>query len=309
MIPETLSEPEVLRYAGHRLSDTIFWALPILALLICAVHAARRAYRHPIPTIEGEENGSSGQGEAKSPNDRAEQHQKKAILRYTVPQRLFHWVNAGACILLLISGIAIYSPGLFPGSVSAATWFSFHRWFGVVLMVGIPFHVVYDAYVQDSFGFMWFGRDVINTLDKIARNFLGLSPVYPKYTKYHPMQMGTHWMMAANLFALIVTGLILWKPTRILFPLDLLGLDWNFIFFCRTLHDFFAAAFMALVIGHVYFAIVIKKNWVISKTMLTGKIDYDYYIRFHEIMGEIVVAEGSEGKGSQARGRDFVKEG
>lgn len=298
MITGTLSEPEVLRYAGYRLNDAIFWVLPVLALLICAVHAARRAFRHPIPTIGEDSAGSPGEDEASSPDSKTQKHQKRAILRYTMPQRLFHWVNGGTCILLLISGLAVYSPGLLPGSFPTASWFALHRWFAVVLMVGIPFHVVYDGYVQDSLGFMWFSRATFKTLGQIARNFLGLSPVYPKYTKYHPMQVGTHWMMAANLFALIVTGLILWKPTRILFPLDLLGLGWDFIFFSRTIHDFFAASFMALIIGHVYFAIVIKKNWVISQTMLTGKIDYDYYARFHEIMGEIEVTEGSEGKGA-----------
>jgi cytochrome b subunit of formate dehydrogenase len=123
---------------------------------------------------------------------------------------------------------------------------------------------------------------------------MGFSPVYPKYNKYHPMQIGTHWMMAGSLFALIITGLIIWKPTRIIFPLGLLGLGWDFVFLCRTLHDFFASGLMALIIGHVYFAVVIKKNWTISATMLTGQVDHSYYAKFHELAGEIIVKEGPE---------------
>jgi formate dehydrogenase subunit gamma len=263
----------------------MFWALPLLAAIICAVHAARRAFRHPTPSVQGERS-SRGREGAPSPSDWEEPLPKKVVLRYTVPQRLFHWANAVTCIVLLISGLAIFSPGLFPGSTTTAAWFALHRWFAVVLMLGIFFHVVYDAYIQDAWGFMWFGRDAAGQLGQIARNFLGLSPVYPKYGKYHPMQMGSHWMMAGSVFALVVTGLILWRPARIVLPLDLLGLDWEFIFLCRILHGFLASALMALIIGHVYFAVVVKKNWIISKTMITGKIDYDYYVTFHEIAAE-----------------------
>lgn len=290
-----LSTPEAMRYVGYRLDDTIFWALPLLALLACSIHAARRAFRHPTPPAERDEAGSSGQEQGPGSDDRAELVQRKVVLRYTVPQRLFHWVNAVACILLLISGLAIYSHSPSWGSAYTATWFATHRWSAMVLLAGIPFHVVYDAFIRDSFGFMWFGEDVFNLLGQIARNFLGLSPVYPKYGRYHPMQIGTHWMMAGSLIALIITGMIIWRPIRILFPLGPLGLSWDFVFLCRTLHDFFAGAFMALLIGHVYFAVVIKKNWIISRTMLTGKIDYEYYTRYHEISQEITVDEGSKG--------------
>ncbi len=48
---------------------------------------------------------------------------------------------------------------------------------------------------------------------------------------------------------------------------------------------------MAMVIAHVYFGILIKKNWVISRSMLTGTLPYDEYARYHELEG----ASGLEG--------------
>jgi formate dehydrogenase subunit gamma len=291
---------EGARYAGYRLDDLVFWGLPLLAFLVCAVHAARRAFRQPTPT-EGEgTEGSLGQEEAGSPEGRAKPVIRRVMVRYTAAQRAFHWANAAICITLLLSGLAIYSPGLFAGSLPTATWFGWHRWLAVVLMGGIVFHAVYGAYIHDSLAFMWFDRDMFNRLVQIAKNFLGLSPVYPKYTKYHPMQMGTHWMIAGSLFALIITGLILWRPTRILLPLDLLGLGWDFIYFCRTLHGFFAGAFLALLIGHLYFAVMIKKNWIMTKSMFTGRVDYDYYVRSHEVFGETVVEKGVRGSDARA---------
>jgi len=210
----------------------------------------------------------------------------KLVQRYTALQRAFHWVNAVCIGVLLVSGLAIYDPDLFGWMhVPAATWFAWHRWFAVTFLVAVGFHIVYDSFVLDEFAFMWFGKEEVERQKLIARNFLGLSKAYPKYGKYHPSQITYHWLAAANLLALVLTGLILWKPARALFPLRLLGLGWDFVYACRTLHDFFTATLMALIIGHVYFGIGIKKNWIISKSMLTGTLPYEEYARYHEVEG------------------------
>jgi formate dehydrogenase subunit gamma len=224
---------------------------------------------------------------------------KKVILRYTVAQRVFHWVNAIACIVLLMTGLGIYAPGLFGNAVSTGTWFVWHSWFAVLLMVGVVFHFIHDSLIEDAFGFMWIGKEEVDTLKQVSKNFLGTSKVYPKYGKYNPMQIASHWMFTGSIFALILTGLILWKPTRFLFPLELLGLGWGFIYFCRILHDFFAAALLALIIGHVYFALFIKKNWSVSKSIITGKIDYAPYIKYHTLAREVPIDVGSEAEGVQ----------
>ncbi len=216
----------------------------------------------------------------------------KLVRRYTVPQRVFHWVNVVSVGVLLVSGLGIYAPDLFGGGgVPAATWYAWHRWFAVIFLVAVGFHIVYDSFVLDEFAFMWFGKKEMERQKLIARNFLGLSKSYPKYGKYHPTQITYHWAVAANLLALVLTGLILWRPARALFPLRLLGLGWDFVYACRTLHDFFTATLMAMVIAHVYFGILIKKNWVISRSMLTGTLPYDEYARYHELEG----ASGLEG--------------
>jgi len=42
----------------------------------------------------------------------------------------------------------------------------------------------------------------------------------------------------------------------------------------------------AMIIGHVYFAVFIKKNWPDLKAMFTGTIPLEEYMRYHEIESE-----------------------
>jgi cytochrome b subunit of formate dehydrogenase len=118
----------------------------------------------------------------------------------------------------------------------------------------------------------------------IFRNFFGLSKSYPLASKYHTGQILFHWAVAGNLFLLILTGMVLWKPFRDLLPLSLLGLGWDFIFFSRILHGFFSATLIASLIGHFYFALFIKKNWPEAKSMATGRISPQEYLTSHSLM-------------------------
>jgi len=49
-----LPEMGMADYALHRLDDTIFWTIALLGVLVCALHAARRAFRQPSPRAEEE---------------------------------------------------------------------------------------------------------------------------------------------------------------------------------------------------------------------------------------------------------------
>ena len=49
------------------------------------------------------------------------------------------------------------------------------------------------------------------------------------------------------------------------------------------LHDFLTATLVVLIIGHVYFAVFIKKNWPDLRAMFTGKIPLEEYEKYHEI--------------------------
>ncbi|NIO06415.1 MAG: hypothetical protein GTO13_23230 [Proteobacteria bacterium] len=210
---------------------------------------------------------------------------EKDLERYTLPQRIFHWVNAVSIFLLLISGLAIYAPNLFAFmNLKTSTWFELHMWLVPLFLGGVAFHIIHSAFFLDRLGYLWFGKAEQHRLATILRNFFGLTKEYPRLGKYHPAQILVHWGFFANLMALTLTGFIIWKPLRHLIPLRLFGLGWDFIFFNRILHDFFTASLAAMIIGHVYFAVLIKKNWPDLKAMFTGKIPLEEYAKYHEIL-------------------------
>jgi cytochrome b subunit of formate dehydrogenase len=86
---------------------------------------------------------------------------------------------------------------------------------------------------------------------------------------------------AGNLFLLILTGFVLWKPFRDLLPISLFGLGWDFIYYNRLFHGFLSASLAASLIVHFYFALLIKKNWVETKSMITGRVPAREYLESH----------------------------
>jgi cytochrome b subunit of formate dehydrogenase len=259
-------------YNLYRVDDRIFFAFAAAALAFCIIHAARRAFRQPRPTDLPQEKGSISA-------TRAEEME-----RHTLFQRIFHWSNAAAVITLALSGWMIYQPRQIPTlEQTTSEWFFWHRWGVALLLVGVVAHIINESFVAKGTNPMAVNRAETGRILAIFRNFFGLSKSYPLASKYHTGQIFFHWIVAGNLFLLILTGMVLWKPFRDLLPLSLLGLGWNFIFSSRILHGFFSATLIASLIGHFYFALFIKKNWPEAKSMVTGRIPLQEYLTSHSL--------------------------
>ncbi len=259
-------------YNLYRLDDRIFWGFVFVGLIFCLIHAGRRAFRHPQPTESSD-----------NENDLMAAKEEE-IERHTLFQRIFHWSNAGAVMVLTISGWMIYYPRETPPLVGAASfWFFWHRWGVALLLVGLVFHSIYESFIAGGSNPMAVNRKEVRRISAILKNFFGLSKSYPLATKYHPGQIFFHWVVAGNLFLLILTGFVIWKPFRDLLPIFLFGLGWNFIFYSRLLHGFFSATLIASLIGHIYFAILIKKNWSETKSIFTGRVSLREYLNSHSL--------------------------
>jgi cytochrome b subunit of formate dehydrogenase len=218
-------------YTLYRLPDALFWAIVLAGVLFCLGYAARRAFRPPLP--ETTAGGTAG------------------AQRHTRFRRFFHWGNFVSVAILLLSGLAMYRSPILPDPGGPpAFWFAWHQWVTPAFLVLVVAHILYESRAPDDIAPMWFGRG--------------------EGRKYSPAQILFHWAVAANLFALVLTGSVLWKPLRALLPLSLLGLGWDFIFFNRILHGFFTATLMALILAHIYFALGVRENWARTKSMVTG---------------------------------------
>ena len=264
--PYSLPSFTMTDYNLYRVDDLVFFVFVAVALAFCIIHAARRAFRQPQAT---------GAQEAHPVKD-------EEIERHTLFQRIYHWANSAAIFTLLISGWMMYQPrqiSILEGTPSE--WFFWHRWGIALLLVGIAAHIVHEAFVVKEANPMGFNRTEVQRILSIFKNFFGLSKNYPLAGKYHTGQIFFHWAVAGNIFLLILTGMVLWKPFRDLLPLSLLGLGWDFIYFNRLVHGFFSAALIANLIGHLYFALFIKKNWPETKSIITGRISRHEYLESH----------------------------
>lgn len=256
-------------YNFYRLDESFFYFFALLALIFCVLHAARRAFRQPKPS---EQIAAPIVGT------------QEFLLRHNLLQRFFHWTNAAAVIILFVSGWMIYQPtDLFFSSPPPAYWFRWHLLGTAILIVVLTFHSIYESFIVRAPNPMAINQNELRRLRQMIKNFLGFSQFYPRSGKYHPAQIFFHWGVAINILLLILTGMVIWKPMRELLPLSLLGLGWQFIFYNRILHAFFSASLLSFLIGHIYFALFIKKNWPEAKSMITGKIKLLDYLEGHNL--------------------------
>lgn len=212
------------------------------------------------------------------------------ISRFTFAQRASHWVMAISIFAMMLSGFLIMNNDVTVKAVGGISWLTIHIVSAIVLIAYVLFHVGHVAY-KGTWDKMWVGTKEVKDLIARFQNLIGLKEEYPRQFEYPSAQKLLHWGVTGATFGIIFTGFVLWRrvevlslfwePTReftflgVEFGLgtaDSLGLiSWSFV-----LHDFFAVGMLALVMGHVYFALR-PNEWEITKSMITGKVTVEEY--------------------------------
>ena len=106
------------------------------------------------------------------------------IRKSTVDEVVNHWLLAGSCILLMITGFAflfhLESVGAIFGGFN--TMKNVHNWLGVVFTVSLLYstrHYLVDAFEYDADDLQWF---------KVAGGYLSHKVTVPPMGKYNPGQ-------------------------------------------------------------------------------------------------------------------------
>jgi thiosulfate reductase cytochrome b subunit len=212
-------------------------------------------------------------------------------------QIAYHWANFAAIALLVSTGLAIFF-----GADGTASLFAWHLWAAWLLIAALVVHVWYSTITWRRFDRMWISRaDLKESMARLRRSG---GATHFKHGHYKVEQILFHWFIAADVIGLIVTGLILWKPSRMLVAPFWLPWGWDAIYASRVLHDLFTFVLVATVLAHIYFALCVPKNLHLLKSMFTGRVALDEYAKEHRLsprLQEHVTAENNAAPSSSGQ--------
>ncbi len=203
----------------------------------------------------------------------------KMILRTHYAERLCHWLMVICFLLVALSGLSWFFPSLsWLGAVFGTPQLAriLHPFFGVVVFVALMFLFVrFVRYnLLEAEDRLWF-RNLKNVLHGHHDEPLEIG-------KYNAGQKLLFWGIMLLISALLVTGLIIWRPYFApLLPIPLIRIG-------LLLHAVAAIALMLLIIGHAYLAFWVKGS---ISGMISGYVSHSWAKRHHPRWHRQVLAE------------------
>ncbi|WP_152025187.1 cytochrome b/b6 domain-containing protein [Congregibacter litoralis] len=180
---------------------------------------------------------------------------RKRVYMYGVYERFWHWLQATAILILLVTGAAIHKPYLF-GFLNFAYMVALHNLVGLILLVNAILAAFYHLASGEVRQYLpgtsdLFGRMFLQARYYTRGIFRGDPHPFAKDAqhKLNPLQQITYFGLLNTLLpAQIVTGILMWgaqhwpSQTTALGGLAVLG----------PLHSFMAWLFAAFLIMHIY---------------------------------------------------------
>ena len=173
------------------------------------------------------------------------------ILRYTLVERVMHWLAALVYAYVLLTGLAFYSPHLYwiatilGGAPTSRFW---HPWLGVVFAATLAWML--RAWLAD----MRITREDRKWGEAIRHYIRNEDEGLPPIGRFNLGQKQFFWIMFYAAAVLLVSGIVLWFPEMI--PWSLRGLRYAAI----LLHVASALVTIGLFIIHVYMGTAVVRG-------------------------------------------------
>ncbi len=187
-----------------------------------------------------------------------------SVIRYKFIQRLGHWINAAAFLLLLATGFFIFFSPLSP----LASHFSrtIHRVAAVFLLLGPIMYFLTDRHdflhlLKASFTY---NKNDLIWLAKMPFYFIGLAEGLPPQGEINAGQRVHHAFTILFYNVVAASGIVLWFGKGHLSGDVILG--------SLMVHDISMAVLTVLMVGHVYFTFV----YGALSGMISGRINAAY---------------------------------
>jgi formate dehydrogenase gamma subunit len=209
---------------------------------------------------------------------------RQTFLRFSLAQRLEHWLLTLTFVALVLTGMSQsysghgWAESLILGLGGIEPVRLIHRLAATALMLQLIYHAVtvaYRVWVRRVALTMLPGwRDVGNMLDVIGYN-LGRLPARPKLPRYTFEEKPEYWALLWGVLVMVVTGFMLWNPiatTRLLPGAAIPA--------AKAAHGGEALlAVLAILVWHLYLVLLRGVN----KSMITGSLSRREMARDHAL--------------------------
>jgi formate dehydrogenase subunit gamma len=188
------------------------------------------------------------------------------VRRFSRTERALHWANALGFFVLLASGLVLYLPSLAVVVGRRPLVKDIHVWSGI----GWISLLALIAVVGDRRGLLRTARE-LDVFDGDDRRWLRRRRPAPQ-GRFNAGQKLNASLTAAFVVLFLVSGLLLWLGER----------DTRFRFASTVLlHDALMYVSLALLVGHLYLALVHPATRHALRGMTTGSVDEAWAARHH----------------------------
>jgi formate dehydrogenase subunit gamma len=192
------------------------------------------------------------------------------VLRYTLRERVNHWIAAGSYIYLLLTGLAFWSPWLFwlaavfgGGQMSR----TLHPWVGLIFFASVMYmYALWASQMRtteaDKEWWRSIGHYIRNDDEKM-----------PPVGRYNAGQKLLFWSFFYGAIVLLLTGLVLWFPESIAWKIRWLR------YTAVLLHPIAALVTVGTFLIHIYMGVFAERGAFSSVTR--GYVSLGFARRYH----------------------------
>lgn len=191
---------------------------------------------------------------------------RRYVRRFSRTERVLHWANAAGFLVLLASGLVLYLPSLAAAVGRRPVVKDVHFWAGIGWVCALAL----VALLGDRRGLLRTARE-LDVFDREDVRWLARRRPAPQ-GRFNAGQKVNAALTAAFLVLFFVSGMLLWAGER----------DTSFRWASTVvLHDGLLYASLALLVGHLYLAVLHPATRHALRGMVAGSVREDWAREHH----------------------------
>jgi formate dehydrogenase subunit gamma len=204
------------------------------------------------------------------------------ILRYTLRERVMHWLTGFTYLYLMATGMALFTPHLywlaavFGGGPTIRFW---HPWVGLVFTAAmIWMHAMWRGEMRTTPEDREWNRKVMAYIENRDEEL-------PPIGRFNPGQKQFYWVMLFGTILLLLSGIVMWFPEYV--PFGIRGVRPIAV----MLHEIGALVTIGAFIIHVYMGLLVVPGGF--RAIVHGYVSRGWAKTHHRLWYNRIVGSGS----------------